>query len=213
MKRLLFFPFFLMLTIVALFAGDSKYIDSMQKHIHVLYTSKSNADLQQAVNSIERIANAEKTKWEPFYYVSFGYILMATRESEGSKKDPYLDLAAASLEKALALKKDDSEIVTLKGFVDMIRITVDPAVRGPQYSGLVELTYQKALSIKANNPRALALLAQMQLGTARFFNQIPTEACETANKALQLFAGDHSDNPLAPQWGKEMTENMVKNCH
>jgi hypothetical protein len=56
-------------------------------------------------------------------------------------------------------------------------------------------------------------MAQMQFGTAQFFNQAPTEACATARKALSLFdATVKSENPLAPQWGKEMTAELIQNC-
>jgi hypothetical protein len=74
-------------------------------------------------------------------------------------------------------------------------------------------TFGKALGMNPNNPRALALMAQMQLGTARFFNQAPTEACETNKKALELFnATTLSDNKLAPVWGKQMAEAVNSNC-
>src|SRR5688572_20042189 len=74
------------------FAGD-KYTETMQKNIETVYNAQSITDLQNAVNTFERIGEAEKTKWEPFYYASFGYVMMATREKEASAKDGYLDLA------------------------------------------------------------------------------------------------------------------------
>jgi hypothetical protein len=194
------------------FSNDGQYVEAMQKNIQALYSAKTPETVQNAVNAFERIGSAEKTRWEPFYYTSFGYIRMAAMEPDGGKKDALLDLAKASIVKALALKKDDSEIIAMDGFITMVRITVDPATRGPQYAGLAMQTYQTALTLNPNNPRALALLAKMQFGTAQFFNQAPTDACASAAKAMTKFADDVSDNALAPRWGREMTQDLLKNC-
>jgi tetratricopeptide (TPR) repeat protein len=198
---------------ITTFANDAKYYEQMGKQIQAVYAAKSAEEYQSAVNTLDRIAAAEKTKWEPYYYSAFGNIMLANLEKENSKKDSYLDLALAAVEKGKALAPNESELVALEGFVHMIRLTVDPATRGQQYSGLAMQTFGKALGMNPNNPRALALMAQMQLGTARFFNQAPTEACETNKRALELFnATTLSENKLAPVWGKQMAEAVSSNC-
>ncbi len=194
------------------FANGDKFVDTMKKNIQSLYDAHEIAEFQQAINSIQRISQVEKTKWEPYYYISLGYIFMATHETEGGKKDSFLDLANEALTKAKELKKDDSEIISLEGFIHMIRLTVDPATRGAQYAGLASSSYEKALKLNGNNPRALALMAQLQFGTARLFNQQPKEACANASKALSFFDNEQNENPLAPKWGKGMTEDLLKNC-
>jgi tetratricopeptide (TPR) repeat protein len=205
--------FFLMIISVTTWANDEKYYEQMGKQIKVVYTAKTMEEYQSAINALDRIAGAEKTKWEPYYYSAFGSVMMATREAEASKKDAYLDQALTAVEKAKAVAPGESELVALEGFVHMIRVTVDPASRGQQYSGLAMQTFGRALGMNPNNPRAMSLMAQMQFGTAQFFNQPPTEACATARKALSLFdATVTSENPLAPQWGKEMTTELVQNC-
>jgi hypothetical protein len=203
----------MMLAITNAFANDGKYIEVMQKNIMTVYTAQTIPDLQAAVNSLERIASAEKTKWEPYYYVSFGYIMMANREQDGAKKDGYLDLALAAVEKGKELAPAESEIIALEGFVHMLRITVDPASRGQKYSGLAYKSFGKAVAMNENNPRALSLLAQMQFGTAEFFNSPTTEACATLSNAVDKFATFKAENPLAPQWGKKMTEDMKAKCN
>ncbi len=194
-------------------ANDARYYEQMGKQINAVYTAKSIAEYQAAVNALDRIAIAEKTKWEPYYYSAFGNIMLANLEKESSKKDSYLDLAMTAVEKGKALAPSESELVAMEGFVHMIRVTVDPATRGQQYSGLSMQTFGKALGMNPNNPRALVLLAEMQLGMARFFNQSPVEACETAKRALDLFnSSTPSENKLAPMWGKEMAQAMAQNC-
>lgn len=194
------------------FSNDNKYAEAMAKNIRTVYTAQTVAELQGAVNALERIGSTEQTKWEPYYYAAFGNIMMATHEQDVNKKDTYLDQALATIKKAKAVNENDSEIVALEGFVHMIRVSVDPASRGQQYSGLALQTFGKAISLNPENPRALALMAQMQFGTAQFLGSSTTEACATNESALQKFATFKSDNPFAPQWGKEMVKELTGKC-
>ncbi len=209
---------FILMTIVIMLtsndvtANDGRYQEAMQKNIVLVYNAKSTEELQQSINTFDRIAASEKTKWEPYYYSAFGFIMMANREKDGGKKDAYLDQALAGIEKAKSIKADESEIVALEGFVHMIRVTVDPATRGPQFAGLAMQTYGAAIKLNGENPRALVLLAQMQYGTAQFFGSSTTEACSNLKSALEKFETYKSDNPLAPQWGKAMAEGMKDQC-
>lgn len=217
MKTLTIIPLLIALLVLVAsklaLANDDKYVSAMQKNIEAVYTANTIPDLQTAVNMFERIAEAEKTKWEPFYYASFGYVMMANREQDGAKKDTYLDLALAGIEKATALQPNDAEIVALEGFVHMIRVTVDPASRGQQYSGMAFQSFSKAVALNPENPRALSLLAQMQYGTAQFFKAPTTEACATLQQALEKFETYKTDNVLAPQWGKKMAEGLKGKCN
>lgn len=193
-------------------AIDGKYAEVMSKNIQTVYNSQAIPELQQAVNTFERIGAAEKTKWEPYYYAGFGYIMLANYEKEASKKDAYLDQATASINKAKEILPNDAEIIALEGFVHMIRVTVDAASRGQQYAGLAMQTFGKAISLNPDNPRALALMAQMQLGTAEFLGSSTEEACATNTKALHKFETLQSNNPFAPQWGKAMAESIKIKC-
>lgn len=204
---------FLFITISnAALAIDEKYLQAMQKNIEQVYKAQTADELQKAVNGFDRIANAEKAKWEPLYYSAFGNVMLATREADKVKKDQYLDLAWSAIEKAKAISADNSELIAMEGFIHMIRVTVDPATRGQQYSSKAFEAYNRALSVDANNPRALALLAQMELGTAQFFGSSTDGACATASKAIEKFENFKSENPLAPVWGKEITLTLKKNC-
>lgn len=210
MKTITLFLFITISTVSL--ALDEKYLQAMQKNIEQVYKAQTAEELQKAVNSFDRIANVEKTKWEPLYYSAFGNVMLATREGDKAKKDQYLDLAWSAIEKAKTIQADNSELIAMEGFVHMIRVTVDPATRGQQYSSKAYEAYNRALAVDANNPRALALLAQMEFGTAQFFGSSTEGACTTANKAIEKFENFKSENPLAPMWGKEITLSLKKNC-
>jgi tetratricopeptide (TPR) repeat protein len=203
---------FAVLFSTSVFATDNKYMEQMSKHIQAVYNAETPEQYQEAVNAFDRIASAEKTKWEPYYYSAFGWVMLANKEKEASKKDAYLDKALVAIENGKKINANESELVALEGFVHMIRVTVDPATRGQQYSGMAFQLYGKAVGMNPENPRALAFLAQMQMGTARFMGSSTTEACETAKKSLEKFNTYKSENPLAPQWGKGMTEGLLKQC-
>jgi tetratricopeptide (TPR) repeat protein len=212
MKTKTIILFALLCIIHMAWATDDKYTETMKKNIQSVYTAQSIPDIQQAVNAFERIGAAEKNKWEPFYYAAWGYIMIANRETDGAKKDAVLDQAQAAIKKAQEIVPAESEVVALQGFVHMIRVTVDPASRGQQYSALAYQSLNKAVAINPENPRALTLLGQMQFGTAQFFGSPTTEACATITKALEKFAATSERKPLAPEWGKGMADGLKGKC-
>ena len=216
MKSLTIIPIllaaFLFVLVKGAFANDGKYMEAMKKNIDAIYKAQTIEELQSSVNAFQRIADAEKTKWEPHYYAAFGNILMAAREKEGARKDSYLDIAMEAVKKCKVIAPEESEIIALEGFVYMIRVTVDPATRGQQFAGLAMQTFGKAIALNPENPRALSLLAQMQYGTAQFFGSSTSEACGTLAKSLEKFATYKSENPLAPLWGKQGAEGLKAQC-
>lgn len=194
-------------------ANDRKYYEAVGKHMQVVYTSHSIDELQGATNALDRISAAEKSKWESYYYSAFGYLMMANQEGEAARKDSFLDQALERVRQAAAVSPGNAEISALEGFVHMLRVAIDPASRGQQYSQLSMQAYGRALQQDPNNPRALALMAQMQFGTARFFGSPTTDACGMARKALDQFNAFKSETPIAPRWGKEMTEELLTSCN
>jgi hypothetical protein len=191
---------------------NTKYIEAMKKNIDALYKSQSIEEYQQVINTLERIGKAEKDKWEPYYYSSFGYVMMALKENAPAIKDNYLDQAINAVMEARKVEHDESEVAAIEGFVHMIRVTVDPQSRGPQYSGMAFQAFGKSLGVNPDNPRALALKAQMELGTAQFFGSPIDDACATMRLALEKFNNFTSEDPLAPRWGRETAESMKEQC-
>ncbi|HNC32270.1 MAG TPA: hypothetical protein PKX08_19800, partial [Cyclobacteriaceae bacterium] len=192
----------LLILVVSTLTAQDKYTETMLKNIEATYKAQTVADFQAVANTFERIAAAEKTKWEPFYYAGYNYLMMATIETDGPKKDSYLDLATKNIDQAKAIKANDSEITALEGFVHMIRVTVDPQTRGQEYSGKAFRSFSTAVALNGENPRALMLMGQMQYGTAQFFGTPTTDACATIEKSLQKFETFKADSAIAPQWGK-----------
>lgn len=214
MKNLNIIPLIIGLLVLAAefaFAND-KYTEIMQKNIEVAYQAKSVEEFQSLANTFHRIAEAEKTKWEAFYYEAYAYVMMANLEKDPTKKDTMLDASLKALEAAKTLQPGESEMVALEGFVHMMRVTVDPASRGQQYSGMAFQAFNKAVAMNPENPRALALLAQMEFGTAKFFGSSTTEACATATKAVEKFENQKPASLLSPMWGRNMAQSLKEKC-
>lgn len=197
---------------IASFADVSKYEQTMLEQIDKLYKVKSAADYQPIINTFDRIAAKESDKWEPLYYAGYAYSMMAVRSADPKDKDKYLDLGLEKVKQGQQLAQQESELVTLEGFIHMIRLSIDPASRGQQYSGLSMGSFGKALAMDPENPRASYLMAQMKIGTAKFFGSDTAEACGEIKAAINKFDTYKSDNVLSPQWGKGQAMGSAEQC-
>lgn len=128
------------------------------------------------------------------------------------KKDSFLDLAETAVIKAKALVPEDSEVIALEGFIYMMRIPIDPGTRGMTYAPKAMSAFEKAVALNASNPRAIALKAQMEFGTAQFFHSDTTPACTLNKSALEKFDSYQPANELSPTWGKRMAEGLLEKC-
>lgn len=191
--------------------ANGQFEKAMGKNIPAMFKAESAEDLQAVINQLNRIGEAEGDRWEPYYYVAFGYLRMSEMYETAEDKDKYLDLAMEAVKKGEEIKPNDSELEAMKGYVNMIKLTVDPATRGMTYSGLAFASFQKAIALNPNNPRAHFLLGRMQYGTAQFMGSGTEEACGSLFKALVMFEQqEKSDDPVAPSWGKSSTEEAIK---
>ncbi len=192
--------------------ANDKYEKAMLKFIPQVYQANSMDDHQAVINSLSRVANAEKDKWEPFYYIAYSYAIMAFKAEESVQKDKYLDLAQEQLDKGVKIAPEESELSALQGFIYTGRLVIDPMTRGPQFSGMASQVLQKAVKQNNQNPRALLLLGQMMYGTAQFMGGGTEDACAMIEKSLTQFDNYSSDNKLAPTWGKDQAEGALKQC-
>lgn len=191
--------------------ANGQFEKAMGKNVPAMFAADSPESLQTAINNLNRIGEAEGDRWEPHYYVAFGYLRMSEMYKTPEEKDKYLDLAMKAVDKGAEIKPNDSEIEAMRGYVNMMKLTVDPASRGMTYSGLAFASFQKAVALNPNNPRAHFLLGRMQYGTAQFMGGGTDDACGSLFKALLLFDKEEkSENPFAPSWGKTSTEQSIK---
>jgi len=196
-------------------AGNDPYIEAMSEGMSMLNEAQGPQDFLAVANKFERISEAEDTKWHPSYYASFAMTLAGATEKDPKAIDENLDAAQRFIDQASSMSENNSEVLALQGFIYMLRISVDPANRGQQYSGLSAASLQKAKAIDGENPRVLYMLAQLSYGTSMFFGSDGSEACEMNEIALEKFASAEvlqSEDPFAPKWGKEMAQGFKIQC-
>ena len=210
MKKTMRTVFFLFISTNFVFAG--KYETAMLGAIEKLYSAHDMESYISASSAFERIGDAEEDQWLPYYYAGLGYIWTSHTIQEGSKIDEFLDKAQVMVDKAEKLSGDNDEIITLQGYIYMMKVVVDPPNRGPQYSGLSMQEFGKAVGMNPDNPRALLLLGRMKMGSDQFFGNDLSESCGMIHKAAQMFDNQVINSKLDPVWGKEMAEMFVNEC-
>jgi len=82
-----------LLLITASFAQSDKYTKAMEALVPSIDTTRSYDGLITLANSFERIANAEKTQWLPFYYAALANLNATyTFTMDGSFGDKTADI-------------------------------------------------------------------------------------------------------------------------
>ncbi len=205
------------LTVLSLFLlsfTKGGYETAMESTLEQMHKAETQIEILVVANKFERIGAAEKSKWLPYYYAAYCYIMMTTVEEELTKWDSYLDTADGILEKSTKFKKADMvEILALKGFSTMMRISVDPAARGQEYSMKSAAFLQQANQLDDQNPRVNLMMAQMLYGTARFFGSGTDEACQKFMDAKDLLEKEETQGRgILPAWGKPQVESMLAKC-
>ncbi len=212
MKNLVITLSLAFLATVAL-ANNDKYIAAMKSGIESLNQAQTVEALQNAIQKFERIAQAEKDKWEPQYYAAYGYVKISEKTEDPGEKDEILNTALELVNNGLEMAPEEAELEVMKGYIRMQQLTVDPMTRGAQYSGMSFSAYNKALALSPGNPRALTMLAFMEIGTAQFMGSSTAKGCATMQKAYDAYATYTTDNELAPKWGIRSAEYGLKSCN
>lgn len=204
-----FFTFSILLFTLVI-SASGQFERAMGENIPAIFFAENPANLQSAINQLSRIGAAEQDRWEPHYYVAFGYVRMSDMHEKGADKDKYLDMALDAVKSGEAVSSDNSELEAMRGYVHMMRVVVDPATRGMQYSGMAFGSFQKAVKMDPKNPRAHYLLGRMKYGTAKFMGNGDGGACESFAIAKKLYDEEKEMAPsLHPRWGNEMNDQAL----
>ncbi len=192
-------------------AQNSKYIAAMEKNVALVDTSRTIEQLQPLENTFERIANAEKKEWLPYYYAAYCNVSM-TYATKGNAIDNYCDKADALVKKADSLSPDNSEIEALKAQIAAARISVSPMSRGQKYGSEAAALREKAKSLDPSNPRPWMLEGMSLFYTPSMFGGGKDKAKVAYKKALDLYATFKPASSIAPDWGQKTAEYFLKQC-
>lgn len=199
---------------VACFAQANKYIAVMEENIALQDSAKTKEDMLALSNSFERIAKAEKDKWQPYYYAALQQILRCYRMQgvEAKNIDVELNRAEELLANAEAINPNSSELTCLKSMVATGRMMVDPMTLSQTYGPKASQLLTEAIKQNPNNPRAYLLLGQNLFYTPAMYGGGKEKAKPVLEKSLQLFEAFKPATELDPVWGKGSAESLLKQC-
>ncbi len=196
-----------------LFAQSYKFTAAMKKNLDALDASFRNPpELLTMSNNFERIANAEKSQWLPYYYAAFCQVNYGFIQQDKTKTDGYADKATELIAKADSLSPNNSEISCLKSMIASCHMMVDPMTRWQEYGQESAGNLEAAMQQDPNNPRPHYLKGQGLKYTPEQFGG----GCKTAKVELQTAFDKYSAfkpaSELHPNWGKEQVEKLLKDC-
>jgi hypothetical protein len=197
MKILAYLLLFLMGSTV--FSQNDKLTKAIMKGKTLIIEADTLSEYISAANYFERVALSEPGEWLPAYYhaqaLTFGAMSLSNE-----KKEELLNTALKWIKDAQKTDQND-ELVAMEGFIQMMRLTVDPGTRGQTLSPLIFRLLGEALNINPENPRALLFMGQLEFGTAQFFGTDTEKACTYIQKALPLLADESGKDTIFPSWG------------
>lgn len=196
------------LFLAGLFANaQSRYETEMQKALAKFGEAQTADDMEKAAQHFDRIAKVEAENWLPLYYSMFIRTLNAFSQDK-AKAIKSVDELEAKYETLSTLAPDNSEVLTLRGLFRTVKVAKDPQTYGMSLSGAIIKDYEDALKINPENPRAMYLMAQYNMGGAEFWGKDPKEYCPQVEKAKSLFSTQKTDG-FAPKWGEQQTDEIL----
>jgi len=202
---------------IALFAQSEKYKSTMKEKIAVLDTTRDVASLKDLSAAFERIGDAEKTQWLPYYYAAlaqlnagnFIYVSNVSNPSELKNLDALADKAEQMITKAEALNKDNSEIYAAKKMIASLRMMVDPMNRYMTYGEQAQQALETARKLNPENPRIYLLEGQDKFFTPEQYGGSKTEAKKLFEEALRKYQSFMPASELDPNWGRSTVQYFL----
>lgn len=211
MKKILAIVF--LLATLAGYAQSDKYVNAMKKNLEQFGIVKTTAEFQALAASFERIGDAEKTEWLPYYYAGLALLTPAWTDTK-LDKDANSEKVKMICTKAEALLKDNAdkaEVLALRNMAATQQMLVDPQNRWMSYGQEAGTHLKNAKELDADNPRLVYLEGAGVFGTPEQFGGGKAIAKPILEKAVALFKAEQP-KPMYPQWGLQQAESMLAQC-
>jgi len=209
MKKTIVFVFITCVGLVT-FAQSDKYVPAMKKNIALLDSAVQKGNIKELANNFERIGDAEKTQWLPYYYAAYCQVMAAYTEKDKSKVDAIADKAEEMVTKAETIAgKENSETAVIKSMIASSHMMVDPQSRYMKYAQASGSNIEKAKALDPTNPRPVYLEAQAAFYTPEAFGGGKTVAKPLFEKAIAMFDTFKPETELHPAWGKFMAQYFL----
>ena len=187
-------------------AQSDKYVAAMQKNLSLFDSSKTIDQYQSLAATFDRIGDAEKTQWLPFYYAALAQTL-AGWNPDLKDKDANSRKINAYLAKAEAIEKN-SETYAVENMSATQQMLVDPQNRWMTNGKDASEALEKGLALDPNNPRLYYLQGMSMFNTPAQFGGGKDKAKPLFEKSVALFKAAQP-KPLYPTWGQKQASDML----
>lgn len=194
----------LLLAITTLGFSQNKFEEGMGKAFQLWQAEKP----WEAANLFERIAQAEPANWLPLFYAAQINVVYSFGEKDETRLAAQLGKARDFLNDAMAISKDNPELMVLEAQLYTAWVAFDGQRYGMQYAGKVAQIYQEAYTIAPDNPRVVLGKAEWDMGSAQFFGQPVDGYCEDVAKAIALFSSFEPASEFHPSRGIERAKQV-----
>ncbi|WP_211236743.1 hypothetical protein [Sporocytophaga myxococcoides] len=191
-------------------AQDDKFVKAMQKNLKALDSAKTTAEYIAISNSFERIGDAEKTSWLPYYYAALALITPAWNDKAINADENSVKVKAL-IDKASKIE-DNVEIYGLRNMIATQQMMIDPSTRWVNYGVDASTALKKGLAMDPENPRLNFLKGSSIFYTPTQFGGGKDKAKPVLQKAVELYSKEQP-KPLYPSWGKNSAEELLAQCN
>jgi hypothetical protein len=160
----------------------------------------------------ERIAAAEKNNYLPNYYVAMVNTSAAFTINDKQKINDLLTKAQTALDTEMAKDQKNSELYCVQALIHTAWIVSDPMTNGMKLSAKTMETYEIALKLDPNNPRAVFGKADFAINGAKWTGADTKPLCIEVERSIALFENFKPSTPFAPTWGIDRAKQALANC-
>jgi hypothetical protein len=193
-------------------SNNPKLEQALTKGIDLIAAAKGSEDFLKSANYFERIAQVETKAWIPHYYAAYSSLMAGVENTDRNIKDQLWDKGLVEIEQADKLSPENSEIFALKGYLEYMKLSIDPQSR-LQYMGQSAASLAQAKKLNPENPRIYLVSGQNTFYTPEAFGGGKKNAKPLLEAAAAKFAIFKTDSPLMPNWGEDRLKFLLAQCN
>ena len=208
MKKLLVIASLFMATIVT---AQGKFEAGMGRGLGMMKEAKTAGALTETSAFFERVADAEKTQWLPYYYAALSLYQSAWADPKADK-DKIGEACKVLVSKGMAIEKT-ADLYCLEQQVTVLQMMVDPMARWQTYGAAAKAALENAKKTDVTNPRIYFLDGMTLMNTPEAFGGGKAVAKPLFAKSVELFTTYKLATPFHPNWGADEAAKQLAACN
>ncbi|MDF1575582.1 MAG: hypothetical protein P1P86_10385 [Bacteroidales bacterium] len=200
----------LLLLVLPLMSQSRKYIKAMKPAVETMHSALDAANELELAGIFEEISGTYPDQWLPAYHAGRILTVNSFVETDMKKKEALLERAKKSLDMALELVPDESEVQVLNALYYIGLMSTDPETMGPAYYQDALDAIEKSKNLNPGNPRAWYMDGMMTMNMPEFLGGGPEAAKPAFQEAMNKFGTFRNEDPFWPDWGKDLVQTELE---